>query len=125
MEVSPKQYNIEIEANAATSYSIFEIDFSLISATHILIEVDTIAYDDLNSTSCIRHSVYSIYNDTGATISPPVIYQDENYSFTEGDSVINEVEYVQSTCIFSQAIEVTNAGERVINVISYVKIIAF
>lgn len=125
MQEINRTYENNIAANAAGTYRIFTLDLSALTEKHLMLSVDTVAFDPLNGDTSNRHTVTGLYNDTSATVTTPSTYFSENKDFNQGDSDVQQIAYAQGTSILTQDLNVTTTGSRTIKVISYVKILAF
>lgn len=125
MRVINRVFENRVTANAGGSYSLWSWDLSAFTEKHIMVEVETAIYDPLNGDVAILYHVEGLYNDTGKTVTALSTYQNERYSFDQGDSRSNGVTYVQGTGILAETLNVVTSGSRTIKVVSSVKLIAF
>lgn len=125
MQEINRTYEQSLSVNAGGIYQIFSLDLSVYSERHVMVSVDTTAYDPLNGDTSIRHSVIGLYNNTASTVVAMPNYQDEQYDFNQGDSDIQQISYNQGTGILTQSLNVVTTGSRAVKVISFVKILLF
>lgn len=126
MRLIPYTFEGTVAVNATGLYSLFALDLSALTEDYLIIESTSVMFDLLNGDTSSRYCKSGFINDTGATVADYTVnYAESQYSFDQGDSRVNYLDYDQSTSVLRQYANVLVGGARDINFKVTIKVWAY